>query len=132
MAEGWAKHLKRDTINAYSAGVDPHGTNRLAILVMKEVGIDISGHRSKHVDEYKDVIFDYVITVCDHAHESCPLFTGKTRIIHAGFDDPPRLAKVAKSDEEALVYYRRVRDEIRRFCEHIEDLWEPTIERRAE
>lgn len=120
MAEGWAKHLKSDRIEAYSAGIEPHGMNQLAVKVMKEAGVDIFGHRSKHVDELKGVPFDYVVTVCDHANETCPLFPGKTRIIHVGFDDPPRLAKEAKSEEEAIGHYQRVRDEIRHFIENIE------------
>jgi arsenate reductase len=120
MAEGWAIHLKSDRIEAYSAGVEPHGMNERAVKVMIEAGVDISGHRSKHVDELKNVTFDYVVTVCDHANETCPLFPGKTKIIHVGFDDPPRLAKEAKSEEEALGHYRRVRDEIRHFIENIE------------
>lgn len=120
MAEGWARRLRGDSIGAYSAGVEPHGMNKLAVKVMKEAGVDISGHRSKHVDELKGVQFDYVVTVCDHANETCPLFPGKTRIVHVGFDDPPRLAKDAKSEEEALGQYRRVRDEIRHFIENIE------------
>ena len=115
MAEGWAKALKGDAIDAYSAGVEPHGMNPRAVRTMAEAGVDISSHRSKHVDELKDVGFDYVITVCDHAHESCPLFPGKTKVVHVGFDDPPRLAKDAKTDDEALPHYRRVRDEIRAF-----------------
>lgn len=120
MAEGWAKHLKSVRIEAFSAGVKPHGMNKLAVKVMKEAGVDISGHHSKHVDELKGVQFDYVVTVCDHANETCPLFPGKTKVIHVGFDDPPRLAKAAKSEEEALGHYRRVRDEIRHFIENIE------------
>lgn len=120
MAEGWARHLKNDTIDAFSAGVEPHGMNQNAVVVMREAGVDISGHRSKHVDELKSISFDYVITVCDHAHETCPLFPGKTKIAHEGFDDPPRLAKRATSEEEAIGYYRRVRDEIQNFIEHFE------------
>jgi arsenate reductase (thioredoxin) len=84
---------------------------------MAEAGVDISAHRSKHVDELKDIVFDYVITVCDNAHESCPIFTGKAKVIHVGFEDPPRLAKEAKTQQEALNCYRRVRDEIRVFVE---------------
>jgi len=121
MAEGWARHLRSDSIEAYSAGVEPHGINERAVAVMREAGVDISGNRSKHVDELKDVQFDYVVTVCDHAHETCPLFPGKTKVVHVGFDDPPKLAKTAKSEQEALGHYRRVRDEIRRFIEHIEE-----------
>lgn len=120
MAEGWAKHSKSGSIEAYSAGIEPHGMNKLAVKVMKEAGVDIAGHHSKHVDELQGVPFDYVVTVCDHANETCPLFPGKTKIIHVGFDDPPRLAKDAKSEEEALGHYRRVRDEIRHFIENIE------------
>src|SRR6185503_9113545 len=119
MAEGWARKLKADVIDAYSAGVDPHGMNARAMKVMAEAGIDLSEHRSKHVDELKDVAFDYVVTVCDHAHETCPLFPGKTRVTHVGFDDPPRLAADAKNEEEALTHYRRVRDEIRAFVERL-------------
>ncbi|HEY2586191.1 MAG TPA: arsenate reductase ArsC [Tepidisphaeraceae bacterium] len=121
MAEGWARALRGAAIEAYSAGVEPHGMNPRAVQVMREAGVDIAGHRSKHVDELKDVPLDYVVTVCDHANETCPLFPGRTKVIHVGFDDPPRLAKEARSDEEALGHYRRVRDEIRHFVEHLED-----------
>ena len=117
MAEGWAKHLKGDTIEAYSAGIEPHGMNARAVAVMKEIGVDISSHHSKHVDELKDVPLDYVVTVCGHANETCPMFPGKTKVVHVGFDDPPQLAKGAVSEEEALNHYRRVRDEIRAFVE---------------
>ncbi len=115
MAEGWARHLGGDAIEAYSAGIETHGLNPNAVKVMAEAGVDISGHRSKHLDELRDIPFDYVVTVCDHAHEHCPVFLGKTQVVHVGFDDPPRLAKQAKSEEEALNGYRRVRDEIRDF-----------------
>ncbi len=115
MAEGWAKHLKGDAIEAYSAGVEPHGMNGRAIEAMAEAGIDLSSHHSKHVEELKNISFDYVVTVCDHAHETCPLFPGKTKVVHVGFDDPPRLAKLAKTQEEAMQHYRRVRDEIKAF-----------------
>ena len=122
MAEGWARHLKGDVIEAYSAGTEMHGLNPLAVKVMAEAGVDISGHRSKHVDELKGIAFDVVITVCDNAHESCPLFPGKTRVVHAGFDDPPRLAQTSKTEEEALLHYRRVRDEIRVFVEKLSEV----------
>jgi len=115
MAEGWARHLKGDVIEAFSAGIETHGLNPLAVKVMTEAGVDISGHRSKNVSELADVKFDYVITVCDNAHESCPIFPGKTKVVHTGFDDPPRLAKYARTEEEALAHYRRVRDAIRAF-----------------
>jgi arsenate reductase len=117
MAEGWARFLKADSMDVYSAGTEPHGMNPLTIKVMAEVGVDIARQRSKHVDELRRVGFDYVVTVCDRANETCPVFVGKTRRVHVGFDDPPRLAKGAASEAEALVYYRRVRDEIRAFIE---------------
>lgn len=115
MAEGWARELKSDVIEAYSAGIERHGLNRLAVKAMAEAGVDISNHLSKTVDELPDNHFDYVITLCDNAHETCPIFPGGTKRIHVGFDDPPFLARDAKTEEEALVHYRRVRDEIRRF-----------------
>jgi arsenate reductase len=118
MAEGWARHLKDAIVDAYSAGIETHGLNPNAVKVMAEAGVDISGHRSKHVDELKGVDFDYVITVCGHANENCPFFPGKTKVIHVGFDDPPQLAKSSKTEEEALGHYRRVRDGIRCFIEN--------------
>lgn len=119
MAEGWARHLKGDVLEAYSAGVETHGLNPNAVRVMAEAGVDISGHRSKHIDEFKQVAFDHVITVCGHAHESCPVFPGATKVTHAGFDDPPQLAKTAGTQEEAMDHYRRVRDEIRAFVDRL-------------
>ena len=121
MAEGWAIHLKSDEIEAYSAGVEKHGMNEHAMRVMAEAGVDISGHTSKLVDELPETNFDYVITVCDNAHESCPFFPGPAKIIHKGFDDPPRLAAQAQSDEEALDCYRKVRDEIKEFIQTLPD-----------
>jgi arsenate reductase len=115
MAEGWARALTGDRIEPASAGIETHGLNPHAVRVMAEAGVDISHHRSKHVDEFTGVRFDAVITVCDNAHESCPLFPGKTLVLHHGFDDPPRLARDAATEEEALAHYRRVRDEIREF-----------------
>lgn len=117
MAEGWARVLKGDIVEAFSAGIETHGLDPLAVKVMAEAGVDISGHRSKLLDELKDVGFDCVITVCDRADETCPVFPGKVKRVHRGFDDPPRLAKDAKSEVEALGHYRRVRDEIRDFVE---------------
>jgi arsenate reductase len=122
MAEGWAKHLKGDVIEAYSAGVKPHGMNEVAVQVMKEAGVDISRQSSKHVDQMKDVRFDFVVTVCDHAHETCPLFPGRTKVVHFGFDDPPRLAKTAATAAEVLGHYRRVRDEIRSLIERMPEV----------
>ena len=119
MAEGWARHLKSDVMEAYSAGIEPRGLDPRAVRVMAEVGIDISGQRSKDVDELKDLRFDYVVTVCDQARESCPVFPGRTTALHVGFDDPPRLARDSKNEQEALSHYRRVRDEIRAFIESL-------------
>jgi len=122
MAEGWARQLKGDVIEPYSAGIETHGLNPRAVQVMAEAGVDISGHRSKHVGELKGLTFDYVITVCGHANEHCPLFAGAAKRVHVGFDDPPRLAKDAKTEDEALAHYRRVRDEIRAFVEQLPDI----------
>jgi arsenate reductase (thioredoxin) len=113
MAEGWARALRGETIEPYSAGIEARGLDPRAVKVMAEAGVDLSGHRSKPVDELKGVVFDYVVTVCDNARESCPRFPGRTRVVHVGFDDPPRLARGAGNEDEALVPYRRVRDEIK-------------------
>ena len=115
MAEGWARHLKGDVLEPYSAGIEAHGLNPRAVAAMAEAGVDITHHRSKHVDELADVEFDYVVTVCANAHESCPIFPGQAKVIHVGFDDPPALARGAATEEEAMAPYRRVRDEIRDF-----------------
>ncbi|GIW77712.1 MAG: arsenate reductase [Phycisphaerae bacterium] len=122
MAEGWARHLKGDVIEAYSAGIKAHGLNPDAVKVMAEAGVDISNHTSKTTEAVRDVPFDYVVTVCGHANETCPTWLGsKTSIIHVGFDDPPALAKSAKTPEEALNHYRRVRDEIEAFVQTLPD-----------
>lgn len=117
MAEGWARALKGDVIEAHSAGTRKSQVNPLAARVMGEAGVDLSTHWSKDTDDLQGVAFDYVVTVCGHANENCPLFPGRTKVVHVGFDDPPKLAEGAKSEEEALGHYRRVRDEIRRFIE---------------
>jgi arsenate reductase len=119
MAEGWARALKGDSIEAYSAGIETHGLNPNAVQVMAEAGVDISGQSSKNVADLMDVPFDYVVTVCGHAHETCPMFPGEATVVHVGFDDPPALAKQAASDEDALDCYRRVRDEIRNYVESL-------------
>lgn len=124
MAEGWARHLKGDVIEPFSAGIETHGLNPLAVKAMAEAGVDISGHRSKTVSEFSGQIFDVVITVCGHANETCPFFPGKTKRIHAGFDDPPKLAENATSEEEAMKHYRRVRDDIRTFIETLPEAFE--------
>ena len=117
MAEGWARALKGDVIEPFSAGLVAHGQNPDAIKVMAEAGVDITGQASKTLASLGDRVFDVVITVCGDADEQCPMFAGKTRKIHHGFDDPPKLAKGAKTPEEALGHYRRVRDEIRAYIQ---------------
>ncbi len=102
MAEGWARHLRSDTIEAYSAGIETHGVNPRAVQVMAEAGVDISGHTSKNVSELMNIPFDYVITLCGRAHETCPIFPGKTKGIHVGFDDPPALAASLEDEEKQL------------------------------
>lgn len=129
MAEGWARHLLGDQIEPCSAGTDPQGLNPLAVRAMAEVGVDISGHSSKSIAQCEPDTLDLVVAVCDHAHEHCPLFTGDTRVVHRGFEDPPRLAANARSDEEAMPHYRRVRDEIRAFVESMPNLF-PRGDRR--
>jgi arsenate reductase (thioredoxin) len=121
MAEGWTRHLKSGWIEPYSAGIEAHGMNPDAVRVMAEAGVDISRQRSKRVGELQDVDFDYVVAVCGHAGESCPVFSGKSKIIRVGFDDPPRLAADAKNETERLAPYCRVRDEIRAFIETLPD-----------
>jgi arsenate reductase len=119
MAEGWARHLKGEEIEAHSAGVSPRGVDPRAIKAMAEAGIDIAGQKSKSVDDLRGITFDYVLTLCDHAHQSCPAFPGRVKVVHVGFADPPQLAKNARSEEEAMIHYRRIRDEIRAFVERL-------------
>lgn len=121
MAEGWTRYLKKDIIEVYSAGTQPEGPDPHAVKVMAEANVDISGYQSKHLDTVKDISFDYVITLCGQEGELCPFFPGKGQQIHKGFDDPPKLAKAASSEAEALKHYRRVRDEIRQFIETLPD-----------
>ncbi len=122
MAEGWAKHLLAGKVEAYSAGIETHGLNRLAVKAMARAGVDISAHTSKHLDDLSDIDFDYVITVCDNAKEACPIFPGNAKVLHHSFEDPPRLAANAKTDEEALVHYEKVRDEIKAFVQGLAEL----------
>ena len=121
MAEGWCRALKGDQIEAFSAGVETHGLNPNAVKVMAEAGVDITAQKSQHIDEFADTGLEVVVTVCGHAHESCPVFPGSTKVVHHGFEDPPKLAREAiaqgASEEEALEFYRRVRDEIRAYIE---------------
>jgi len=115
MAEAWTRHLKGDEFDAYSAGIEPREIDPRAIKAMAEAGIDISSQKSKDMDSFGDMEFDYVITLCDNAREACPYYPARTKLIHKGFDDPPSLAKSAKSEEETMTHYRRVRDEIKAF-----------------
>ncbi|MDC7222345.1 MAG: arsenate reductase ArsC [Spirochaetales bacterium] len=117
MAEGLARELKGDLYEVHSAGIETHGLNPYAVRAMKEIGIDISGHKSELLADKRDIHFDHVITVCDHAHESCPLFPGETNRIHRSFPDPPRQAKEIEGEEAKMVPYREVRDQIKAFIE---------------
>jgi arsenate reductase len=119
MAEAFTRHLKGDRIEALSAGVAPKGIDPRAIKAMSEAGIDISKQGSKSVDQVIHLHFDYVVTLCDNAQKTCPSFPGPTRVIHVGFDDPPQLAAAARDEEEAMLHYRRVRDEIKAFVEKL-------------
>ena len=120
MAEGWGRHLWPRGFSFYSAGLSRHGLNPKAVRVMKEAGVDISGHRSKTLADLSDVHFDLVFTVCGHADETCPVFSGATRKIHRGFDDPPQLEKSARTEAEALAHYRRICLEIKDFILDLE------------
>ena len=115
MAEGWARTLKADSIQAFSAGVERHGLNPDAMRVMAEAGVDISSQYSKTVDELESMDYDYVVTLCGHANEACPFFPGPVKRVHKGFDDPPALAKGESDPDKRLDHFRRVRDEIREF-----------------
>jgi arsenate reductase len=115
MAEGWARALHGDRIEPCSAGIEAHGLNPIAVEVMREAGVDISDQRSKTLAELGHPPLDLVVTVCGHADEHCPAFPGGTKVLHVGFDDPPKVAKTAKSRQEELAVYRRVRNEIREF-----------------
>lgn len=128
MAEGWAHHLKADVIEPYSAGIATHGLNPNAVEVMREAGVDISNHQSKLLDSLRAVDFDVVVTVCGHAHETCPMFPGNAKVIHVGFDDPPKLApspdESGVTRDDVLAPYRRVRDEIKAFVETLPEALE--------
>jgi arsenate reductase len=132
MAEGWTRKLKSDRIDVYSAGIETQGLNPHAVKVMAEAGVDISGHRSKHVGEFRDMALDAVITVCGHARETCPYFPPRCRVIHAGFDDPPQMAKELAAqggdEQQQLDCYRKIRDEIRAFVEKMPESIIPPVE----
>ena len=117
MAEGWTRHLKSDLFEAFSAGIETHGLNPTAVKVMAEAGVDISMQKSQHIDEFKDVEIDFVVTVCGHAHETCPFFPSNSKVIHIGFDDPPKITKELADQGAQLDCYRKVRDEIKAFVQ---------------
>jgi len=122
MAEGFARELPGGGVQPYSAGIETHGLNPHAVTVMAEAGVDISGQSSKTLDDLAGITFDLLVTVCGHARENCPIFPGETRVVHAGFDDPPALAAGETDPVKALAHYRRVRDEIRSFIGTLQEL----------
>jgi arsenate reductase len=113
MAEGYLRSFAKGKAEIFSAGIEAHGVNPLAVKIMKEDGIDISHQTSNHVDEYKNVAFDYVITVCDNAKEKCPFFPSSAKKFHRNFPDP---AKAEGTDEAVLHQFRKVREEIKIYC----------------
>lgn len=113
MAEGYLKKFAADKAEVYSAGVETHGLNQKAVAVMREDGVDISHHTSNNVNEYRDIDFDYVITVCDNARETCPYFPSRAEKFHQNFPDP---AKAQGSEEEVMQQFRLVRDQMREYC----------------
>jgi arsenate reductase len=114
MAEGYLRHFLGERAEVFSAGIETHGVNQTAVRVLKDDGIDISGHTSNNVNEYKDMLFDYVITVCDHARESCPVFPAATKTFHQDFPDPSR---TKGSDAEILSAFYQARDMIKEYCQ---------------
>lgn len=124
MAEGWARHLKSDVIEAHSAGVWPAGVSSRAIKVMKEAGVDISSHKSKHVNDFAQIEFDYVITLCDNAKEQCPSFAGKAKLVHRAFRDP---VMMIGPDDQIIAAFRRTRDGIKAFVETLPESLEGDV-----
>jgi arsenate reductase (thioredoxin) len=112
MAEGLLRHLRKNEFEVFSAGVEPKGVHPMAVQAMWEIGIDISGQKSKHIDDLPDREFDHIITLCDHAAQNCPVFLGKGVRLHHGFSDP---AAAVGSDHEVLEAFRKVRDELKQF-----------------
>ncbi len=121
MAEGWVKKIKGDVLLPQSAGIEKHGIDPKAVKVMSEVGVDISKQQSKLISELDEKDFDYVVTICNDANEKCPVFTGITKRLHHGFDNPPILSRKTKSEDESLAIYRRVRDEIKQYVSEMPD-----------
>ena len=122
MAEGWLRHLRGDDFEVFSAGIEAHGLNPLALRAMQEVGVDISQQQSQLLDDLPVQELDYVLSVCGHADQKCPELPGQVVKVHLGFDDPPKLASRAANDEEAMPHYRRVRDQIKQQLENIDQL----------
>ena len=121
MAEGWTRHLKGDCVDAYSAGIETHGLNPHAVKAMSEAGVDVTSQRSENIKDFAGQEIDVVVTVCGHAHETCPVFPASCRVVHAGFEDPPKMARelahAGAPEEEQMNCYRKVRDEIKAFVE---------------
>ena len=119
MAEGWTRHLKSNQIEAFSAGIETHGLNPHMVKVMDEAGVDVSNQKSENIRDFAEHDLDVVITVCGHAHETCPVFPANCKVVHTGFPDPPKMAKeFAKkgaTEEEQLDCYRSVRDKIKEY-----------------
>lgn len=113
IAEGYLKYFAGDKVEFYSAGVETHGVNPRAIATMKEDGIDISGHTSNNIDEYQNIDFDFIMTVCDNAKERCPFFPSNAKVSHYNFNDP---AKATGTEDEILAAFRKVRNEIKDYC----------------
>lgn len=125
MAEGWSKHFKGDLIDFYSAGIETHGLNPNAVKVMLEAGVDISSQQSENIKDFEEIVLDYVVTVCGHAHETCSVFHGNCKVVHVGFRDPPKLARdlaeKGASEQAQLNCYREVRDEIKAYIQTLPD-----------
>jgi arsenate reductase len=119
MAECWARQFHSSLLEPYSAGIEARGLDPRAVTVMAEAGVDLSTQQSKTIEQLAQRQFDVVVTVCDDAHERCPVLPGSARRVHVAFDDPPRLARSAATEQEALAQYRRVRDEIRAFVQRL-------------
>ena len=126
MAEGWTRHLKGDFVDAYSAGIETHGLNPHAVEVMAEAGVDVTSQRSENIKDFAGQEIDVVVTVCGHAHETCPVFPASCRVVHAGFEDPPKMARElaegGASEEDQMNCYRKVRDEIKAFVETLPEV----------
>jgi arsenate reductase len=121
IAEGWAKHLKGDIMDVYSAGIAPRTLNQMAVKVMAEAGVDISAQRPKHIDELGSINFDYVVTVCDNARENCPIFPHKTKLFHKTFEDPTFMAGTEQQIKAAFV---KLRDQMKKFIEKMPKILE--------